>query len=155
MLEPQTLDRKATTNNVGRISQVIGAVVDVAFDNQLPAILSALETENNGQRLVLETSELRYPGQESGIVQAGRPLAAPAPRSRRPADEQVPHPGAGRPSDAPGDLVGQHGSQAVTEQGERGVPGDGRKELLGQFLGGTVRIGVGIFDKALFTSGKL
>ena len=31
------------TNNVGRISQVIGAVVDVSFDNELPAILSALD----------------------------------------------------------------------------------------------------------------
>ena len=43
-----------TTNNVGRISQVIGAVVDVSFDGELPAILSALETSVNGTRLVLE-----------------------------------------------------------------------------------------------------
>jgi len=50
--------RPATgTNNVGRISQVIGAVVDVTFDNNLPAILSALETQNNGQRLVLEVAQ--------------------------------------------------------------------------------------------------
>ncbi|MHA6718932.1 F0F1 ATP synthase subunit beta [Sphingomonas sp. RS6] len=50
--------RPATgTNNVGRISQVIGAVVDVTFDNALPAILSALETQNNGQRLVLEVAQ--------------------------------------------------------------------------------------------------
>ena len=41
----------------GRISQVIGAVVDVSFDGHLPAILSALETENNGQRLVLEVAQ--------------------------------------------------------------------------------------------------
>ena len=45
------------TNNVGRISQVIGAVVDVAFENRVPAILSALETSNNGQRLVLEVAQ--------------------------------------------------------------------------------------------------
>ena len=45
------------SNNVGRISQVIGAVVDVQFDNNLPAILSALETDNNGQRLVLEVAQ--------------------------------------------------------------------------------------------------
>ncbi|KTF68164.1 F0F1 ATP synthase subunit beta [Sphingomonas sp. HT-1] len=52
------LNRPATgTNNVGRISQVIGAVVDVTFDNNLPAILSALETQNNGQRLVLEVAQ--------------------------------------------------------------------------------------------------
>src|ERR1700749_3835972 len=47
----------ATTNNVGRVSQVIGAVVDVSFDNELPAILSALETDNNGNRLVLEVAQ--------------------------------------------------------------------------------------------------
>src|SRR4051812_45755448 len=46
-----------TTNNVGRISQVIGAVVDVAFEGELPAILSALETKNNGNRLVLEVAQ--------------------------------------------------------------------------------------------------
>lgn len=47
----------ATTNNVGVISQVIGAVVDVTFPDQLPAILSALETDNNGNRLVLEVAQ--------------------------------------------------------------------------------------------------
>ncbi len=46
-----------TTNNVGAISQVIGAVVDVTFEDQLPAILSALETENNGQRIILEVAQ--------------------------------------------------------------------------------------------------
>jgi F-type H+-transporting ATPase subunit beta len=46
-----------TSNNVGRISQVIGAVVDVSFDSHLPAILSALETDNNGTRLVLEVAQ--------------------------------------------------------------------------------------------------
>ena len=45
------------TNNTGRISQVIGAVVDVHFDQNLPAILSALETDNNGNRLVLEVAQ--------------------------------------------------------------------------------------------------
>ncbi len=44
-------------SNEGRISQVIGAVVDVVFDDGLPAILNALETENNGQRLVLEVAQ--------------------------------------------------------------------------------------------------
>jgi F-type H+-transporting ATPase subunit beta len=41
----------------GRVSQVIGAVVDVTFDGHLPAILNALETTNNGQRLVLEVAQ--------------------------------------------------------------------------------------------------
>jgi F-type H+-transporting ATPase subunit beta len=47
----------ATTNNVGRISQIIGAVVDVSFDGELPSILNALETDNNGNRLVLEVAQ--------------------------------------------------------------------------------------------------
>ncbi|GAB3126774.1 F0F1 ATP synthase subunit beta [Novispirillum itersonii] len=43
--------------NVGSITQVTGAVVDVKFDGELPAILSALETDNNGNRLVLEVAQ--------------------------------------------------------------------------------------------------
>jgi F-type H+-transporting ATPase subunit beta len=45
------------SNLVGRVSQVIGAVVDVAFDETLPAILSALETNVEGRRLVLEVAQ--------------------------------------------------------------------------------------------------
>ncbi|HEX9906669.1 MAG TPA: F0F1 ATP synthase subunit beta [Propylenella sp.] len=41
----------------GRVTQVMGAVVDVQFDGQLPAILNALETENHGNRLVLEVAQ--------------------------------------------------------------------------------------------------
>ena len=41
----------------GKITQVIGAVVDVQFDGDLPAILNALETDNNGKRLVLEVAQ--------------------------------------------------------------------------------------------------
>ncbi|GAB4233686.1 MAG: F0F1 ATP synthase subunit beta [Methyloligellaceae bacterium] len=41
----------------GRISQVMGAVVDVHFDGELPAILNALETDNQGNRLVLEVAQ--------------------------------------------------------------------------------------------------
>jgi len=44
-------------SNTGKIAQVIGAVVDVAFDGELPAILTALETDNNGNRLVLEVAQ--------------------------------------------------------------------------------------------------
>lgn len=43
--------------STGRISQVIGAVVDVQFDGELPEILMALETKNNGERLVLEVAQ--------------------------------------------------------------------------------------------------
>jgi F-type H+-transporting ATPase subunit beta len=42
---------------VGRITQVIGAVVDVQFDEHLPEILNALETDNQGKRLVLEVAQ--------------------------------------------------------------------------------------------------
>src|SRR5260370_34319808 len=45
------------TNLTGRVSQVIGAGVDVAFEGDLPAILSALETDNGGNRLVLEGAQ--------------------------------------------------------------------------------------------------
>ena len=45
-------------NNVmGRVRQVMGAVVDVQFDGDLPAILNALETQNCGNRLVLEVAQ--------------------------------------------------------------------------------------------------
>ncbi|WP_315761149.1 F0F1 ATP synthase subunit beta [Sphingomonas sp. Y38-1Y] len=54
---PELIRPAGGTNNVGRISQVIGAVVDVSFEAHLPAILSALETENNGNRLVLEVAQ--------------------------------------------------------------------------------------------------
>ena len=40
----------------GRITQVIGAVVDVQFDGHLPAIMNALECDNQGKRLVLEVA---------------------------------------------------------------------------------------------------
>ena len=43
--------------STGKITQVIGAVVDVQFAGELPAILNALETENNGKRLVLEVAQ--------------------------------------------------------------------------------------------------
>ncbi|WP_288940038.1 F0F1 ATP synthase subunit beta [uncultured Roseovarius sp.] len=44
-------------NAKGTITQVIGAVVDVQFDDHLPEILNALETDNNGKRLVLEVAQ--------------------------------------------------------------------------------------------------
>ncbi len=44
-------------NSTGRVTQVIGAVVDVKFDGELPPILNALETDNRGSRLVLEVAQ--------------------------------------------------------------------------------------------------
>ncbi len=43
--------------NVGKITQVIGAVVDVQFEAKLPEILNALETDNNGVKVVLEVAQ--------------------------------------------------------------------------------------------------
>ena len=78
-------------NKQGTIAQVIGAVVDVKFDGDLPAILNALETDNQGNRLVLEvaqhlgehtvrtiamdTTEGLVRGQEVGDT--GRPIEVP------------------------------------------------------------------------------
>jgi F-type H+/Na+-transporting ATPase subunit beta len=45
------------SNQVGRVRQVMGAVVDVHFDGNLPAILNALETTNRDRRLVLEVAQ--------------------------------------------------------------------------------------------------
>ena len=43
--------------SIGRVTQIIGAVVDVAFDGDLPPIMNALETDNHGNRLVLEVAQ--------------------------------------------------------------------------------------------------
>ena len=80
-----------TTTNVGRVTQIIGAVVDVQFEDELPAILSALQAENHGQRLVLEVAqhlgentvrtiamdatEGMVRGQE--VIDTGQPIAVP------------------------------------------------------------------------------
>src|SRR5947208_2125486 len=50
-------------NQPGRITQVIGAVVDVQFEGHLPAILNALETQNGGNRLWLEAAQ--HPGEST------------------------------------------------------------------------------------------
>ena len=44
-------------NAKGKITQVIGAVVDVQFDGELPQILNALTTDNGGKTLVLEVAQ--------------------------------------------------------------------------------------------------
>ena len=49
--------KAAAAAGAGKITQVIGAVVDVQFTGELPAILNALETTNNGKRLVLEVAQ--------------------------------------------------------------------------------------------------
>lgn len=44
-------------NNKGHISQILGVVVDVVFDKEVPAILNALEVVNNGKKVVLEVAQ--------------------------------------------------------------------------------------------------
>src|ERR1700677_3222913 len=77
--------------NIGTITQVLGAVVDVRFDGTLPAILSALTTENHGKTLVLEVA--RHLGENSvrtiamdssegltrgqDVVDTGAPISVP------------------------------------------------------------------------------
>ena len=46
-----------TPNAAGTVSQVLGAVVDVHFEGELPEILTALECDNGGSRLVLEVAQ--------------------------------------------------------------------------------------------------
>jgi F-type H+/Na+-transporting ATPase subunit beta len=55
--DPAMDTQSAAANSIGRVTQVIGAVVDVKFDGDLPAILNALETSNHGNRLVLEVAQ--------------------------------------------------------------------------------------------------
>ena len=46
-------------NNVGKIVQIIGPVLDIRFeDGELPNILNAIEIDNKGQRLVAEVAQL-------------------------------------------------------------------------------------------------
>ena len=45
------------SNTIGRIKQIIGAVVDVQFDGELPAILNALKVDNQGKILILEVAQ--------------------------------------------------------------------------------------------------
>src|ERR1700694_2497391 len=51
------MDMASKGNQVGHITRVIGAVVDVQFEGELPPILNALETKNGDIRLVLEVAQ--------------------------------------------------------------------------------------------------
>ena len=50
-------EMEKVANTTGHVTQVIGAVVDVKFEGSLPPILNALETMNNGSKLVLEVAQ--------------------------------------------------------------------------------------------------
>ena len=51
------MGRIMSKENKGRISQVLGVVVDVVFDKKIPAILNALEVVNNGKKVILEVAQ--------------------------------------------------------------------------------------------------
>ena len=53
----QTAKTTAPSNVIGKLTQVLGAVVDVQFEGDLPAILNALTTELEGKKLVLEVAQ--------------------------------------------------------------------------------------------------
>jgi F-type H+-transporting ATPase subunit beta len=53
----QTEKLSSTKNKAGLVKQVIGAVVDVFFDGNLPKVFTALEVNNQGKKLVLETQQ--------------------------------------------------------------------------------------------------
>jgi len=57
-VKEKTMNAMTSSNKLGRVTQVMGAVVDVQFDgDHLPEIMNALETQNHGQRLVLEVAQ--------------------------------------------------------------------------------------------------
>src|SRR5690606_31125840 len=75
----------------GKITQVMGAVVDVQFDGALPAILNALTLDNDGKTLVLEVAQhlgentVRAIAMDSteglvrgqGVTDTGKPISVP------------------------------------------------------------------------------
>jgi F-type H+-transporting ATPase subunit beta len=56
-VKEKTMNAMTSSKQMGRITQVMGAVVDVKFEGHLPAIMNALETQNHGQRLILEVAQ--------------------------------------------------------------------------------------------------
>ena len=75
-------------NATGKVTQVIGAVVDVQFDGEIPAILNALHTKNGDNLLVLRSLStsvsarfVRSPWTEQKVWSAVSRLKIPAPRS--------------------------------------------------------------------------
>ena len=83
--------KKPSQKNSGRVAQVIGAVVDVEFDGDLPFILDALQIDNGGQKLILEVAqhlgenEVRTIAMDSTdglvrgmeVIQTGAPITVP------------------------------------------------------------------------------
>ena len=126
----------------GRVTQVIGAVVDVKFDGHLPEILNALETTNNNSRLVLEVaqhlgessvrcvamdvSEGLVRGQE--VTDTGVPIAVPVGAGTlgrimnvigEPVDEAGPIPAEGAPRDPSADPVLRRAVDRSANSGHR------------------------------------
>lgn len=108
----------ATSEASGRVTQVIGAVVDVQFDGELPPILSALEVEESPHRLVLEVAQhlgentVRTIAMDSteglvrgqGVVNTASPIAIPVGRETLGRIMNV----VGDPVDEAGPIVSKH-----------------------------------------------
>ena len=59
------------SKNVGKIKQIIGPVVDVEFENELPPILNALHVKVDGNRVVLEVAQHLGEGRVRAISMQG------------------------------------------------------------------------------------
>lgn len=77
--------------NIGKITQIIGVVVDVEFEKNIPSIYSALETSLNGKKLILETQQhldektvrtiamgpVEGLSRDTQVVDTGKPISVP------------------------------------------------------------------------------
>ena len=105
-------------NIVGQITQVLGAVIDVQFEGDLPPILNALYTDNNGDRLVLEVAQhlgentTRCIAMDStdGLVRGGEVIDSGAPISVPVGPETL-----GRIINVIGDPIDERGPLATTK----------------------------------------
>ena len=112
-------------NAKGKITQVIGAVVDVQFEDHLPEILNALNTDNNGKKLVLEVAQhlgentVRTIAMDAseGLVRGQEVVDTDGPIS-----VQVGNATLGRILNVTGDPVDEKGPVKSTEK--RGIHGD-------------------------------
>jgi F-type H+/Na+-transporting ATPase subunit beta len=103
----------------GKVKQIIGAVVDVQFEGALPAILNALETVNNGKRLVLEVAQhLGESTVRTIAMDATEGLVRGAPVSDTGAPISVPvgNGTLGRILNVVGDSIDEKGPVAATER---------------------------------------
>ncbi|MBD3787430.1 MAG: F0F1 ATP synthase subunit beta [Sphingomonadales bacterium] len=104
--------------NNGKVTQVIGAVVDVQFEDGLPAILNALETTNNGKKLILEVAQHLGENTVRAIAMdatEGLVRGTPVSDTNGPIMVPVGNPTLGRILNVIGEPVDEKGPVALTE----------------------------------------